>query len=104
MDHLSSLRRQSNADFVWFRRNGKAYIIRDAATVQQAKAFLAPQEALGKQQEELGRQQEALGSQQEELGRQMEQVRVEVPDLTADFRNCRPSSTNSTSMVPRRKN
>ena len=85
LDHLSSLRRQSNADFIWFRRNGKAYIIRDAATVQQAKAIWAPEEALGKQQEELGRQQEALGAQQEELGRQMEQVRVEVPDLTADI-------------------
>lgn len=85
LQRLMALRRQGNADFIWFRRNGKAYIIRDAATVQQAKAFLAPQEALGKQQEELGRQQEPLGAQQEELGRQMEQVRVEVPDLTAEL-------------------
>jgi beta-lactamase regulating signal transducer with metallopeptidase domain len=85
VEPLKALRRQSNSDFVWFRRNGKAYIIRDAATVQQAKAFWAPQEALWKQQDELGRQQEALGAQQEELGRQMEQVRVEVPDLTADI-------------------
>jgi beta-lactamase regulating signal transducer with metallopeptidase domain len=85
LEHLSALRRASNADFIWFRRNGKAYIIRDAATVQQAKAFFAPQEALGKQQEELGRQQEKLGAQQEELGRKMEQVRVEVPDLTAEL-------------------
>ena len=85
LQRLKALRRQSNADFIWFRRDRKAYIIRDAATVQQAKAFLAPQEALGKQQEELGRQQEALGAQQEELGRQMEQVRVEVPDLTAEL-------------------
>jgi beta-lactamase regulating signal transducer with metallopeptidase domain len=85
LDHLKALRRQSNADFIWFRRNGKAYIIRDAATVQQAKGFFAPQESLGKQQEELGRQQEVLGALQEEIGRQMEQVRVEVPDLTAEL-------------------
>jgi beta-lactamase regulating signal transducer with metallopeptidase domain len=85
MDHVKALRRQSDADIIWFRRNGKAYIIRDAATVQQAKALFAPQEALGKQQEELGRQQEALGAQQEQLGKQMEQVRVEVPDLTAEL-------------------
>jgi len=85
LDHLTALRRQSNADFVWFRRNGKAYIIGDAATVQQAKAIWAPDEALGQQQEELSRQQEALGAQQEELGKQMEQVRVEVPDLTAEL-------------------
>jgi beta-lactamase regulating signal transducer with metallopeptidase domain len=85
VERLRALRQKSNADFIWFRRDGKAYIIRDAATVQQAKAFWAPQEALGKQQEELGRQQEALGAQQEEIGRQMEQVRVEVPDLTAEL-------------------
>jgi hypothetical protein len=83
--HLKALRRASNADIVWFRRNGKAYIIRDAATVQQAKAIWAPREALSKQQEELGRQQEALGAQQEELGKQMEQVRVPVPDLKAEL-------------------
>ncbi|MGD0222809.1 MAG: M56 family metallopeptidase [Terriglobia bacterium] len=85
VEPLKALRRESNADFIWFRRNGKAYLIRDAATVQQAKSYWAPQEALGKQQEELGRQQEALGDQQEELGRQMEQVRVEVPDLRAEL-------------------
>jgi len=85
MEHLRVLRRQGNADFIWFRRNHKAYIIRDAATVLQAKAIWAPQEALGKQQEELGRRQEALGAQQEELGRQMENVRVPVPDLTPEL-------------------
>jgi beta-lactamase regulating signal transducer with metallopeptidase domain len=85
LEHLRALRRASKVDIIWFRRNGKAYIIRDAATVQQAKAIWSPQEALGKQQEELGRQQEALGAQQEELGRQMEQVRVPVPDLTAEL-------------------
>jgi beta-lactamase regulating signal transducer with metallopeptidase domain len=85
LEHLRALRKRTNADFIWFRRDSKAYLIRDAATVQQAKALLAPQEALGKQQEELGRQQEALGAQQEELGKQMDQVRVEVPDLTAEL-------------------
>jgi hypothetical protein len=86
MDYLHALRVQSNADFIWFRRNGKAYIIRDAATIQQAMALWAPQEALRNQQMELRHQQEALGAQQEEFGRQMEQVRVEVPaNLTAEL-------------------
>ncbi|HMD84278.1 MAG TPA: M56 family metallopeptidase [Terriglobia bacterium] len=85
VERLRARRRASNSDFIWFRRDGKAYIIRDAATIRQARTFFAPQEVLGKQQEELGRQQEALGAQEEELGRQMEQVRVEVPDLTAEL-------------------
>jgi beta-lactamase regulating signal transducer with metallopeptidase domain len=106
LKHLRALRDASKADIVWFRRNGKAYIIRDAATVQQAKGIWAPQEAqLDKLKEELLRQQgalsaqqeapgtqgalyrqmEALRAQQEALGKQMEKVRVPVPDLTAEL-------------------
>jgi hypothetical protein len=87
LGRMNELRKQANTlDFIWFHRNGKAYFIRDAATVRQANAFFVPQEALfDKQREELRRQQEALGAQQEELGREMEEVRVEVPDLTAEL-------------------
>jgi beta-lactamase regulating signal transducer with metallopeptidase domain len=86
LKHLRALRDASKADIVWFRRNGKAYIIRDAATVQQAKAIWAPQEAqIDKLMEELHRQQGTLSAQQEELSRLMEQVRVPVPDLTAEL-------------------
>ena len=77
-------------------RDGKAYIIRDPATIKQAMDFFAParelgrqQEALGKQQEALGAQQEALGAKQEALGEQMEKVRVKIPDMTAELAKTR---------------
>ena len=89
---VQSLRRNFPGDFIWFVHGGKAYIIRDPATVKQAMDFFAPaqalgrqQEALGKQQETLGAQQEALGAKQEALGAQMEKVRVKIPDLTAEL-------------------
>ena len=89
---VQSLRRSFSGDFIWFIRGGKAYIIRDAATIKQAMDFFAPAQALGRQQEELGKQQEALGAQQEALGakqealgEQMEKVRVKIPDLTAEL-------------------
>jgi beta-lactamase regulating signal transducer with metallopeptidase domain len=89
---VQSLRRNFPGDFIWFIHGGKAYIIRDPATVKQAMDFFAPaqalgrqQEALGKQQETLGAQQEALGAKQEALGAQMEKVRVKIPDLTAEL-------------------
>jgi beta-lactamase regulating signal transducer with metallopeptidase domain len=82
---VQELREKIPGDFIWFRRQGKSYIIRDQATVDRAKHFWAPQEELGSQQEELGRQQEALGKQQEELGAKMEQVQVKVPDLTKEM-------------------
>ena len=91
-DVANSLRRNFPGDFIWFIRDGKAYIIRDAATIKQAMDFFAPsrelgrqQEALGKQQEALGAQQEALGAKQEALGEQMEKVRVKIPDMTAEL-------------------
>jgi hypothetical protein len=82
---VEELREKIPGDFIWFRRDGKSYIIRDQATVDRAKGFWAPQEALGQKQEELGKQQEALGKQQEELGTRMEQVHVKVPDMTKEI-------------------
>jgi beta-lactamase regulating signal transducer with metallopeptidase domain len=91
-DVANSLRRSFSGDFIWFIHDGKAYIIRDPATIKQAMDFFTPtqelgrqQEALGKQQEALGAQQEALGAKQEALGEQMERVRVRIPDLTAEL-------------------
>jgi beta-lactamase regulating signal transducer with metallopeptidase domain len=88
----NSLRHRFPGDFIWFIHDGKAYIIRDPATIKQAMDFFAPAQALGRQQEELGKQQEALGAQQEALGakqealgEQMEKVRVKIPDLTAEL-------------------
>jgi bla regulator protein blaR1 len=84
-EHVQELRKSIGGDFIWFRRGGKYYVIRDQSTVQRAQSFWAPQSELGKKQEELGRQQEELGKQQEELGRQMEQTRVAVPDLSKEL-------------------
>lgn len=78
-DAVKALQKKIPGDFIWFIHNGNAYVIRDAATVQNAKRLYAPMDALGKQQEELGRQQEELGKQQEALGKRQEGVRVQVP-------------------------
>jgi len=84
-DHFKALRRASNADFIWFRRNGKGYIIRDPATVERAKEIYARLRLLEQTQENLQFQQDLLSAQQDELSRQMERARVEVPDLTAEL-------------------
>ena len=84
-EHVEALRKTIPGDFIWFRHEGKPYVIRDQATIDRAKAFWAPQTELGKKQEELGKQQEELGKQQEALSQQMEQVRVKVPDMTKEI-------------------
>jgi beta-lactamase regulating signal transducer with metallopeptidase domain len=89
-DHPSEfvefLQEKIPGDFIWFRHDGKSYVIHDQATVKRAADFFSRVQAVEKKQEELGQQQEALGEQQEALGKEQEGVRVEIPDMTEDLR------------------
>jgi beta-lactamase regulating signal transducer with metallopeptidase domain len=78
-DEVKSLRAKVKGNFIWFRRNGKSYVIEDPATVKEAAELFKPEEELGKEQAALGKQQEALGKQQAAWGKQMTAVRVQVP-------------------------
>jgi len=71
--------------FIWFRHDGKSYLIRDQAIIQRAVEFFSPVYAIEQKQEELGKQQEALGEEQEALGKQQEEVHVQIPDMTEDL-------------------
>jgi beta-lactamase regulating signal transducer with metallopeptidase domain len=88
-DHPSEfvefLQEKISGDFIWFRRDGKSYLIRDPATIKRAKEFFAAVQELDKKQEELGKQQEALGEKQEALGKEQEEVHVQIPDMTEDL-------------------
>jgi beta-lactamase regulating signal transducer with metallopeptidase domain len=89
-DHPSEfvefLQEKIQGDFIWFRHEGKSYVIRDQATIKRAVDFFSSVHALEQKQEELGKQQEALGAQQEALGKQQEEVHVQIPDMTEDLR------------------
>ena len=72
-------------DFLWFRHEGKDYVVDDPATLAQIEAMYKPMEDLGHQQEELGKKQEALGKQQEDIGHQQEQASVPTPDMSKEI-------------------
>jgi len=72
-------------DFLWFKHEGKSYIVDDPATLAQIEAMYKPMEDLGRQQEELGKKQEVLGKQQEEIGHQQEQASVPTPDMSKEI-------------------
>jgi hypothetical protein len=72
-------------DLIWFKHEGKEYVIRDRATIDRALELYEPIHELGAQQDELGKQQDELGKQQDALGDQMEEVKVKIPDMTADL-------------------
>ena len=43
-ERVEKLRKTIQGDFIWFRRDGKSYIIRDQATIDRARKFWAPGE------------------------------------------------------------
>ena len=79
----------NNGKFLWFRRDGKSYVITDPTIVAQLQALYQPMEELGRQQEELGKQQEELGRQQEELGKKQEAASVPTPDMSREIADLR---------------
>ena len=78
---IEAAKRRIDGDFLWFRRDGKAYLLRDAATlarVEQAWAPLKPHEArmqeLQAQMEPHQRKLDALGKRMDTLHAKFEQT------------------------------
>ncbi|HEV2417375.1 MAG TPA: M56 family metallopeptidase [Terriglobia bacterium] len=83
-EHAATLREKMPGEFIWFLHDGNSFLIRDARTVQAAKALAAPMEELEKGQAALGKQEEELRSRQVELDEKMKAMRVNLPaDLAA---------------------
>lgn len=64
----------TGTDFIWTRRNGKTYVISDAATVAKVNEAWRDSRKLGDQMQALGKQMEVHGDRMEALGHQMEQL------------------------------
>ena len=85
VEHAMRMRAKIGDDFIWFRREGKGYVIRDAGVLKAAHKLFEPQEELGRRQGELGEQQSKLGELQSALGEKQGGVRVAVRDLTREI-------------------
>lgn len=60
--------RDGHERVLWFRSGGKAYEVRDPATIDQAAAIVHPLTEIGRQQGEIGAKQGAIGAQQGLVG------------------------------------
>lgn len=54
--------------YLWFRREGKEYLVRDAKAIEEIEEVARPQEELGEEQARLGRRQSELGREQSRIG------------------------------------
>ncbi|MGH9574122.1 MAG: M56 family metallopeptidase [Candidatus Acidiferrales bacterium] len=85
VEHATALRSKINGDFIWFQRDEKSYIVKDQATVNEAKGYFKNEQEIGAKQQDLGKQMQALGDQMRDQGQKMRDVHVTIPDLSADM-------------------
>jgi beta-lactamase regulating signal transducer with metallopeptidase domain len=71
---IKSAQRSVDGDFVWFRRNDKAYVVTDPAFVARAEEAWRESNKLGAQMEKLGDQMQVHGAKMEALGARMEKL------------------------------
>ena len=80
MDDIDLAKRSLQRDFIWFRRDGKAYVIDDPTLVGRAQAAWKDSDVLGNKMSALGDQMEVHGKKMEALGDQMEKLsKTHVP-------------------------
>jgi hypothetical protein len=88
---MDDMRRAYGRHFFWFRHDGRAYVVRDSASLQTLVDLYRPQSDLGREQGALGRKQGALGRRQGDLGRRQgelgrEQARLGVEEARLAMR------------------
>ncbi|CAG2082129.1 M56 family metallopeptidase [Xanthomonas arboricola pv. juglandis] len=89
VDDLKHVRRLAGKDgqLMWFRKDGKQYVVRDPDTFKRLNAVYAPVTKLGQAQGALGERQGELGEQQGELGAQMGELGARAADAAAKHVN-----------------
>lgn len=84
LEAIRSVQKTFSGDFLWARRAGKEYLIRDRGILGEAHALFAPLRALEPEEAELERRQSRLEIQQETLNREQEELERELDRLTDD--------------------
>lgn len=87
LEALGAARARLSGDFMWIRRGGKIYQIRDAKTLREAQALFAPLRQLDPEHEALARRQSLLNEEQEALDREQEKIEQELDRLTEEEKN-----------------
>ncbi|MGJ4801920.1 M56 family metallopeptidase [Luteimonas sp. SDU82] len=87
IDGIEIARKHIDGDFIWFRRDGKAWIVSDPNTVSRAHQAWAATDALGEEMEGLSRRMEPHSERMQALSKRMEAVSAdnafETPEVRA---------------------
>lgn len=77
VEAIRAARRSIDGDFIWFRRDGKPYVVRDEALQQRAEAAWAPTQALEARMQVLDARMRPHQEKLEVLGKRMEAIHVD---------------------------
>ncbi len=77
VEAIRAARRSIDGDFIWFRRDGKPYVVRDEALQQRAEAAWAPTQALEARMQALDARMRPHQEKLEALGKRMEAIHVD---------------------------
>lgn len=67
LDSVRELNQTFSGDFLWVRRGGKEFLIRDEILLDRVRALFAPQRALGPEQATVAREEAALDHEEDDL-------------------------------------
>jgi bla regulator protein BlaR1 len=73
--------RRPGEPLLWFRYDGREYVIRDPGVLRQAEELWAPVERIGEDQGRIGEQQGAIGEEQGRLGEQQGEIGERLGEL-----------------------
>ncbi len=84
---IEKARKVAHGHFLWFRHDGKSYIVDDPAIVSQIEAMEKPMEDLSAQMKDLGKQMREAGQQAREEARKAREMSrsIAAPDLTKEM-------------------
>ena len=85
-DDIEAARKGIDGDFIWFRRDGKAWVVSDADTVARARQAWAATDALSKQMDVLGDRMRPHSERMEALGKRMESLSADNAFDTPEVR------------------
>lgn len=85
LEDITRLRRELGDNFIWFRRDGRDYVIRDPALVRQARDAWQPTEPVGDRMGALGDQMEVHGEKMEAIGARMERQTAGSEPISAEM-------------------
>jgi bla regulator protein BlaR1 len=84
LQKVKRLRGDSKDGLLWFRQDGKEYVVRDQSLIKRAQGLFEAQAKLGARQGELGARQGALGGKQGALGAQQGALGAQLGTLAAE--------------------